>query len=152
MCPHRTIVDVVFLADFSDGVAVLRFETVLLGLRCFLDVLGYRPLRKHLLQILTVYSCKPGTNVDAWYLTSTNHQIQRIAFNTIDGNSFPNGDILSHLGNTFGNQSQLLFPGFCSLLTCVSHSTSFLAAVEAGECFDDKHLSADSAPSVDFKS
>ena len=33
--------DVIFLADFSDGVAVLRFETVLLWQWRFLDVLGF---------------------------------------------------------------------------------------------------------------
>ena len=41
-------------------------------------MLGYGALHKHLLQILTVYSCKPGTNVDAWYLTSANHQNEPI--------------------------------------------------------------------------
>ena len=59
----------------------------------FLDVFGYRPLYKHFLQILTVYPCESGPNVDTWYLTPANHQIQRITFNTIDGYSFPNGDL-----------------------------------------------------------
>ena len=115
MCPYGTVVDMILLTDFSDGIAVLGFETVLLWQRRFLDVLGYRPLHKHLLQILTVYPCESGTNVDTWYLTSANHQIQCITFYTIDGYCFPDGDILSHLGNTFGNQSQFLFFGFCSL-------------------------------------
>ena len=33
--------DVIFLADFSDGVAVFGFETVLLWQWRFLDVLGF---------------------------------------------------------------------------------------------------------------
>ena len=47
--PHGTVVDVVLLTNFSDGVAVLGLETVLLRQRSFLDVLGYRSFHKHLL-------------------------------------------------------------------------------------------------------
>ena len=138
------------LTDFSDGVAVFGLETVLLGQRCFLDVLGYRPLHKHLLQILTVYPCEPGTNVDAWYLTSANHQIQRITFNTIDGYCFPNGDIVSQLGNTFGNQSQFLFFGFCSLLLRIGCFAAFLAAINTVKRLYDERFPTEFALPFDF--
>ena len=113
-------------------------------------MLGYWPLHKHLLQILTVYPCESGTNVDAGYLTSANHQIQRITFNTIDSHFFPNGKILSHLGNTFGNQSQLLFPGFCSLLLCIGGFAAFLTAVNTVKRLYDERFPTEFALPFDF--
>jgi hypothetical protein len=42
--------------------------------------------------------------------------------------------------------------GVFGIIQCIGDIAACLAAIETVECFDDKHLSADSALSFDFKS
>lgn len=125
---YRTVIHIVFLADLSDGVAVLWFQVVELWQNpgwLLLEV----PFREIFLQFFSAHSDESHTQINRWYSSIMDILVERSSAHRVHRHSLRNCNIVPVIINLF-SQLLKLFQLLCfTFASCVSHLSALLRAV-----------------------
>lgn len=125
---YRTFIHIVFLADLSDGVAVLWFQVVELWQNpgwLLLEV----PFRKIFLQFFSAHSDESHTQINRRYSSVMDILVERSPAHRVHRHSLRNRNIVPVIINLF-SQLLKLFQLLCfTFASCVSHLSALLRAV-----------------------
>ena len=95
MRPYRTIINMVFLANLANRIAVLGFKTIELWDRFACLFFYINSCRKKFLQFCLFDSDKPSSQVNSRDSTFLNKSVNGVTLNSKDGYSFFDRDVLS---------------------------------------------------------
>lgn len=125
---YRTVIHIVFLADLSDGVAVLWFQVVELWQNPGW-LLVKVPFREIFLQFFSAHSDESHTQINRWYSSIMDILVERSSAHRVHRHSLRNRNIVPVIINLFSQLLKLFQLLRFTFASCVSHLSALLRAV-----------------------